>query len=253
MDIEIIKVGQDFLALNKPAGLAVYRPPKEAGASESTVVDWLLKHYPEVRGVGARSEQSLSGYTENRPGIVHRLDRGTSGVLVVARNQAAYEFLKRQFMERTVQKEYLALVWGALKEDGGVINAPLARSRRGGFRWRVAKPSDQNQREAQTEWQVDPAFAKSFGEARHNPPWTLLRLWPKTGRAHQLRVHLAHIGHPIAGDPVYAFKNQPKIDGLTRIFLHAAGLTLALPGEDQPRRLEAPLPEELKGVLTMLE
>lgn len=238
MDIEIIKETQDFLALNKPAGVAVCRSPKLAGQGEPTVTGWLLQNYPEVQGVGESQE---------RPGIVHRLDKGTSGVLVVARNQAAYEFLKAQFVARAVVKEYLALVWTAsakgFGESRGVIEVPLTRSKRGGFRWRVAKPHDKNQRPAITEWQVE----------KRSKDWTLLRLWPKTGRTHQLRVHLAHIGYPIAGDPVYAFKNQPVPAGLKRIFLHAAALRLVLPGESKPRRFEAPLPGELNSVLFILK
>ena len=227
---------KEYLVLDKPAGLAVHSRP---GQTEPTLVDWLLTHYTEVKGVG---EDPV------RPGIVHRLDKGTSGVILVARTQAAYDFFKQQFIKRSVEKEYLALVWQVPKEQSGIIDAPLTRSKKGGFRWRVARGLDKNQRPAMTRWQVEKNLVRpASGEAS----WTLLRLFPKTGRTHQLRVHCASIGHPIAGDPVYAFKNQPTPPGLKRIFLHAAALTVEL-SDGKKRKFEAKLPQELDGALDSL-
>lgn len=224
--VHIIAKTKEYLVLDKPAGLAVQGVP---GRTEGTLVDWLLKNYPEVGQVGEDAA---------RPGLVHRLDKGTSGVILVARTAQSYNFFKRQFIERHVVKEYNALVWGCPKSELGTIDAPLTRSRRGGFRWRVARAADHNGRPALTEWRL----VKSFDQ------WALLRLWPKTGRTHQIRVHLAHIGHPVAGDPVYAFKNQILPPGLERMFLHAGALTLKLP--DGPRhKFEAPLPPALTRVL----
>lgn len=215
--------------INKPAGLTVHPVQSK---NEPTLVDWLLMHYPELKGVGDYAD---------RPGIVHRLDKGTSGILMVARNQNAFQFLKAQFQERSIEKEYLALVWHVPKNESGIITAPLARSRRGGFRMRLATGGDKNQRPAETRWQVERQFKD----------WTLLRVFPKTGRTHQIRVHLASVGHPIAGDPKYHFKRQPTPPGLERIFLHAAALTITLP--NGPRtRFEALLPKELQVVISAL-
>jgi len=233
---------KEYLILDKPAGLAVHPVPERSsvrGKFDFTLTDWLLVNYPEVKGVG---EDPV------RPGIVHRLDKGTSGVILVARTQAAYDFFKQQFIKRSVEKEYLALVWQVPKEQSGIIDAPLTRSKKGGFRWRVARGLDKNQRPAMTRWQVEKNLVRpASGEAS----WTLLRLFPKTGRTHQLRVHCASIGHPIAGDPVYAFKNQPTPPGLKRIFLHAAALTVEL-SDGKKRKFEAKLPQELDGALDSL-
>lgn len=232
-DIKIIYEDEDVLAVNKPAGLMVHPDPKRKDKDEDTLVDWLAKDYPEIKKVG--DEPKL------RPGIVHRLDKETSGVLVIAKNQRAFEFLKRQFQERVVKKEYLALVRGVLNEPKGVIDLPIGKSKKD-FRKRAAKVGVTGKiREAVTEYEV----VKRFGG------YTLVKVFPKTGRTHQIRVHFKAIGHPVVCDKLYGPKKQNCL-GLQRHFLHASSLEIALPSGGRIK-LEADLPDDLQKTLKSLE
>ena len=169
---------------------------------------------------------------------VHRLDKDTSGVLLIAKNDEALEFLQKQFKERKVEKKYLALVVGNLKNKEGEIETLLGRSpadRRKQKAYFMQEPGNEGKRMAQTRYKVLQRFEN----------YDLIEVQPLTGRKHQIRAHFAHLGHPIAGDKLYGFKNQPCPKGLKRHFLHASYLKIKLP-DNQTKELESELPDELK-------
>lgn len=226
--IRIIHAEDDFLALDKPAGIAVHRG---AGVKGETVVDWLVEKYPEIQRVGDDPKE--------RPGIVHRLDKDTSGVMIVARSQQAFEDLKQLFKERKIEKTYLALVLGAPKKKSGTIDAPIGRSAANPTK-RGTGARARGSRTAVTEYRT----LERLGA------WTLLEAKPKTGRMHQIRVHLASIGHPVAGDRTYG-GSRTALPGLGRQFLHAWRLSFSYP-EGRRWQFEAALPEDLDAVLRRL-
>ena len=223
----------DVLAIDKPAGMVVHPAP---GARRGTVVNALLHRLAGLAGVGEAS----------RPGIVHRLDKDTSGVLLVARTTAALEGLARQFRSRTVEKRYVALVHGTMRGERGTVDRPIGRDTRDRKRMsvRVARG-----RTAVTRWAVRERL----------PGATLLDVAPETGRTHQIRVHLASIGHPIVGDGVYGGRRRSgggeadtALATCPRQALHAARLAVAHPTSGAPLVLEAPLPQDLRTVLEAL-
>lgn len=228
----VLHEDDDVLVIDKPAGLLVHRANAED--TSWTLVDALLKRNPEIAGVGDAPEE--------RPGIVHRLDKTASGVMVVAKNQAAFDHLKRQFVDRLAKKEYTALVYGQMEQAAGEINFRIGRSKRSGKM--VALPEESKEgREAITLYDVIQEYSTT----------SLLKVQIKTGRTHQIRAHMQAIDHPIVGDPLYKKKQMKNINPieLDRIFLHAAKLTIELPcGET--KTFEAPLPDELQEVLTNL-
>lgn len=204
-----------------------------------TLADFLVQHFPEVKNVGDESALPDQGY---RAGIVHRLDKDTSGVMVVARRQEAFDFLKKQFQERRVEKEYIVLVAGKIKNKKGAINLPIGRSKNDPTR-RIAKGLMRGKiREALTEYKVKEYFVFEGKE------YTLLSAFPKTGRTHQVRAHFKAIEHPVVCDKLYAGKRFICPLGLTRHFLHACALELTIPSGGR-MRLEAELPEDLAVVL----
>ena len=225
--IKVIKETDDYLVINKPAGLLVHAA---AGKRELTLVDWLLQHYPKIKNVGD---------DKTRPGIVHRLDRDVSGLLLVAKTQPAFLQLKAQFQSRSIVKEYQALVYGALKQDYGSINFLLSRATSGGKM--AARPLSQTGKEALTEYEV----------VKHFINYTHLKLIIKTGRTHQIRAHLTAFGHPLVGDDLYGTKltrQKNKKLNLGRIWLFASRLAFTdLAGKKQEFKL--PMPVELKKVL----
>lgn len=227
-DIQIVYKDPNFLVVNKPAGLLVHKTRK--GKKELTLVDWLLENYPEVKSVG--DEPII------RPGIVHRLDKDTSGVMVIARNQETFNYLKSLFQKHQLQKTYLALVVGKVKEKTGRIEKPI------GIKAGTTKRtvfSEKMQKEAITEYKVI-KFIKL-----KDKDFTLLEVMPKTGRTHQIRVHLAYIGHPVVGDKMYGGK-RTEIEGLERQFLHAQSVEFtSLTGERL--KFETETPEDLKALL----
>lgn len=212
MEIPIIYEDDDLIVLNKPAGLLVHPVTDE----KNTLIDY----FPNAK-------------------LVHRLDQDTSGVMVVAKNEKACEFLKSQFLNRTIKKKYLALVYGILKDKRGIIVKSISKSRKRGGSQTVA-PVGKN-REAITRYEVIQEF----------PDYSLLEVSPETGRTHQIRIHLASIGHPIAGDDKYKFKRQQKIEGLDRQFLHAKYLKFSLPN-GEIKEFYSELPEELSNILKKL-
>ncbi len=236
----VIYKDKNFLAVYKPAGLLTHPVSKANSKSqitnskELTLVDFLVKNYPEVKKVGDEPEI--------RPGIVHRLDKDVSGILLVPRNQKYFEYLKNLFQTRQIKKNYLALVYGEVKPETGIIDKPIS-IKSGTIKRTVHHGKDEKQ--AVTEYRVLKSFKLQAPGSKEND-FSLVEVMPKTGRTHQIRIHLASIGHPIVGDTLYGKKTNPF--GLKRIFLHAESLEFS-PAEGKRIKLEAELPDELKSLL----
>jgi 23S rRNA pseudouridine1911/1915/1917 synthase len=176
---------------------------------------------------------------------VHRLDKDTSGILLIAKNDRSLDFLQKQFKEREVKKQYLALVAGVLKNKEGEIETLIGRSPKDRKKQKVYlahEPGSEGKRKAITEYKVLEKFKN----------YSLIEVTPKTGRKHQIRAHLAYLGHPVAGDKIYGFKNQPRPEGLKRQFLHASYLKIKLP-DGQEKEFKSDLPADLKEVLNNLK
>jgi 23S rRNA pseudouridine1911/1915/1917 synthase len=235
MKIKILYEDANILAIEKPSGLSVHGDGK---TKEVTLVDWILKNYPKMKNVGepiASGEDAIL-----RPGIVHRLDKETSGVLLLAKNKKAYEFLKDQFQNRGIKKIYHTIVSGFIKEDRGMINKPIGRSPND-FRKRLAGRGARGElKEAITEYRVLKRFEEEVGK------FTYLEVRPKTGRTHQIRVHMKFINHPVVCDSLYN-SGKPCPLGITRLALHAKSIEFTnLKGETI--KVESPLPEEFKDL-----
>ncbi|OGL98592.1 hypothetical protein A2304_00700 [Candidatus Uhrbacteria bacterium RIFOXYB2_FULL_57_15] len=229
VDIPVIYEDDDVLVIDKPAGIIVH--PMNETDKRTSVIGSLVQSRPALKKVG---ESKL------RPGIVHRLDKAVSGVMVIAKNNATFEDLKRQFAERKVEKEYVALVYGRMAKDLGTIDFKIARSKTLGRM--VSRPEGQEGKEASTEYEVVDRFKTA----------TLVDVKIHTGRTHQIRTHFKAIGHPVVGDMLYHTKivniRPIKMD---RLFLHAKRLSMTLP--DQSRKtFEVPLPEPLMQILANL-
>ncbi len=223
--IKIIYEDKDVLVINKPAGLTIHAGVK----TEKTLVDWLLEKYPEIKNVGEDPA---------RPGIVHRLDKDTSGVMIVAKNQPAYDWLKNQFKNRLVKKTYIALVRGLVEKDFGTINLPISRSLK--KRIRQTTKTTAASRAAITEYKV----IKRLQDLN----LTLVEAYPFTGRMHQIRVHFKSINHPLAGDKIYTTKKYKDFEKFPRLMLHAQKLKIVLPGSIE-KIFEAELPEDFKNYI----
>lgn len=246
LPLDILYEDADCLVINKAPGMVVH---PAAGQPNGTLVNALLHHCPDLAGIGG----------ERRPGIVHRLDKETSGVMVVAKNMFAFQKLAAQFKNRSVGKEYLALAWGDVKPDEGCIDRPIGRHR--SDRKRMSSVHFLNKsRQAFTEWRVEERFQLKDGNRVH-ATLTLLRLRPRTGRTHQLRVHLADMGHPIVGDKVYGRKRKTVdpagaidsiVEGFLRHALHAQHLLLDNVRSGERLEFSAPLPEDMAGLLRNL-
>ena len=247
--IDIIYENDDFVAINKPAGMLVHRPERgpKSVQEEGVLTDWIKDRYPETKEVGdpstsfPQSNSGRAGQANLRPGIVHRLDEDTSGILLIAKNQHFFEHLKGLFQKHEVKKTYLALVHGRMAGKGriekpiGLISGSVKRSVNGKNLKMV--------KEAVTEYKVLNVLKGKY---------SLLRIFPETGRTHQIRVHLASIGHPIVGDTLYGKKKEDKELELTRQFLHAESAEFGL--EDGSRiKIEAELPSELTDFLESLQ
>lgn len=243
LPLTIVYEDDDLLVVDKPAGMVVHPAP---GHSGGTLVNAVLHHCPQIEGVGG----------ERRPGIVHRLDKETSGLIVVAKNDHAHRFLQAQFKDRTVYKEYLALVEGRLTPARGRITAPIGRHPDDRKRQAVLPVDPQTGvsagRDAITDYNVLGVYAAP-GTSSGAPATTfsLVSAELHTGRTHQIRVHFAWYKHPIVGDTVYGLRKQRlKLD---RHFLHAHRLRLRLPSTGEAREFVAPLPAELQAILDQLE
>jgi 23S rRNA pseudouridine1911/1915/1917 synthase len=223
--LQVIFENDDLMIVNKPAGMVVH---PAAGHFTGTLVHAALAHAPEMEGIGG----------EQRPGVVHRLDKETSGLILMSKNDRAHRWLQDQFRLRKVVKIYLALVDGHPPTPTGRIEAPIGRDPAHRKQMAVV-PADKG-RAAETEYKTLESFAQ----------YAFLEAHPLTGRTHQIRIHLAFIHCPIVGDTLYG-RRHPTL-GLTRHFLHAARLTIQLPGESNVRTFTAPLPPELEQVLNSL-
>jgi 23S rRNA pseudouridine1911/1915/1917 synthase len=224
--LDIVFENEDVLVVNKPAGMVVH---PAAGHASGTLVHAALGHAPDIAGVGG----------QQRPGVVHRLDKDTSGLILLAKNDAAHRWLQTQFRTRAAEKIYLALVDGAPPTRRGRVEAAIGRDLAQRKKMAVVPPG--KGRSAITEYLTLENF----------PVHSLLEAHPITGRTHQIRLHLAFLGCPVVGDTVYG-RSRPTLP-LQRHFLHAARLAIRLPGEAAARIFEAPLPEELIGALNELQ
>ncbi len=232
---KIIYEDNNFLAVDKPAGLLVHKTynPKHEARKEPTLVEWLLKRYPEIRNVGDEPE--------TRPGIVHRLDKDASGLLLVAKNQKYFEYLKSLFQKQQIEKKYLAFVFGRLSPKAGVIEKPI------GIKSGTIKRSVHSEKMAKAATTV----YKVIKELRDEEAdfFSLLEIRPATGRTHQIRVHLSSIGHPLVGDKLYGRKKQPL--WTARLMLH--GYSLGFRAADGQRiQIEAEPPRDFKRILGCL-
>jgi len=232
LPLPIVYQDKDLIVVDKPAGMVVH---PAAGHASGTLVNALLHHVDDLSGIGG----------ERRPGIVHRLDRGTSGLMVVAKNDAAHEELSRQFRDREVEKEYIALVWGEV-QAGRRIDAPIGRD-----------PIDRKKMSAKARRSRE-AVTRIVKTEKFGVVLTLAHVAIHTGRTHQIRVHLSAIGHPIVGDPLYGGVHR-RVPGdlravthLTRPFLHAARLVITHPTENRRMEFTSPLPDDLQHVLDEL-
>lgn len=261
---QILREDKYFLIINKPAGLVVHPDGKTI---EPTLCDWIVKNYPKIVGVGEPSK-GPNGVLLDRPGIVHRLDRETSGVLVIAKTQESFEFLKKSFQTRDVQKTYNTFVWGLVKEDKGSIDRPIGRSKTDFKKWSAERFARGDLRPATTEYKV--LQRKSFVEGEEKGGgeetvklsskdsknskiplnFTFVEAYPKTGRTHQIRVHFKAINHPVVGDALYA-PNHPQMLGFKRLALHSRQISFtSLDGKRV--EVEAPLSEDFQAALKKL-
>jgi len=231
VDFSVVYEDPDLIIVDKPAGLVVH---PGAGHRDDTLVSGLLSRFPDIGEAAARG-----AFEPSRPGIVHRLDKDTSGLMVVARNTVAYDSLVSQIEARTMGRVYVTLALGSLAADEGLIDAPIGRSMRDPTRMAV-RPSG---RGAQTTYRVTKRFSTPAA-------LSLLVVTLHTGRTHQIRVHLSAIGHPVAGDTRYG--GTIRALGLSRPFLHAARLRLTHPVSGEELVFDSPLPEELSEVLGSL-
>lgn len=223
--LDILFEDEHLMVINKPAGMVVH---PAAGHAYGTLVHAAIAHAPQMQGVGG----------EVRPGVVHRLDKDTSGIILLAKDDRSHHWLQEQFRSRQAHKVYYALVDGKPPTPRGRIEAPIGRSSE--QRKQMAVVSEGKGRAAVTEYSTIESF----------PQHTLLEVHPVTGRTHQIRLHLKFIGCPVAGDVVYG--RRVSTIPLKRQFLHAARLTICLPGEKQPKTFEAPLPPDLTSVINHL-
>ena len=229
LPLEVVYQDRDVIVIDKPAGMVVH---PAAGHSSGTLVNALLHHVSDLSGVGG----------EKRPGIVHRLDRGTSGLMVVAKHDAAHTELARQFRDREVEKEYVALVWGVV-QAGRRVDAPIGRD-----------PVDRKKMSARARRSRE-AVTRIVGAEPFGQTMTLARVAIQTGRTHQIRVHLSAIGHAIVGDPLYGGVHR-RVPGdlrvvthLERPFLHAARIAFKHPGDGRRMEFTSALPGDLQRVL----
>ena len=236
--LDIVFDDDELIVVDKPAGMVVH---PAAGVSSGTLVNAVLK----------RISQELSSITPERPGIVHRLDKGTSGLIVVARTVGAYYSLTDQFKQHTTRRKYVALICGDPKQDNGIITAPIGRSRRDRKKMAVTSV---HSREAITHFSV----TARYGE------FSLMEITPRTGRTHQIRVHLSHIGYPVVGDPTYGGRNRAiksarsqavkiALEKLSRQALHAQMLGFIHPDTDEYMEFSTPIPEDIQNVIDALE
>ena len=232
LKIKVLYEDPNILVIDKPEGLAVH---SDGRTKEKTVADWILKHYPRMKNVGEQTEGIA------RPGIVHRLDRDTSGVLVLVKNQKTFLFLKNQFMNREVKKIYHAIVSGSMKEEHGFIKKPIGRSPKDFRKYLAGRGAKGELKDAETFYKVLKKLEFS------NIKYSYLEVRPKTGRTHQIRVHMKYLNHPVVGDPLYN-PDGPHPRGFKRMALHAFSIEFKdLKGKIL--KIESKLPKEFQSML----
>ena len=230
----IIFEDEHLLVVNKPAGLVVHR---DGRTEEGTLTDWVIAHYPNIKDIGGLHTLDSGRYVE-RYGIVHRLDRDTSGVIAIAKDDVTFFELQRQFIDRSTEKIYHSLVWGIFDTKDGVIDEAIGRNRHDFRQWAIAPDARGTLRPATTHYHV-------VGEY---DGCTFVELKPKTGRTHQLRVHLASMGHPILSDERYG-KETGGAFGFDRLALHARALTLQYSGH--AKTFVAPYPADFERAMKL--
>lgn len=252
MRIKILYEDKNILAIEKPSGVMVHHDGK---TKEKTISDWIIKNYPKLKGVGEPA--TFNEKEIDRPGIVHRLDKETFGVLIVVKTKEAFAYLKRQFMDRKIKKTYYAIVSGWVKKDHAIINKPIGRSPKD-FRKKLAGRGVRGElREAITEYKVLKRFKvpvfkirpglENFKRSELGETFSFLEIHPKTGRTHQIRVHMKYINHPIVGDTLYNPKGS-VIKGLNRMALHASIIEFRDP-KGKIIKIESSLPKEFQEVI----
>jgi len=258
MKINILYEDKNLMVINKPAGFAVHSDGKNK--KEKTIADWILENYPSLEKVGEPMEIEYKGekIKISRPGIVHRLDKETSGALLVAKNQKTFLFLKNQFQNHEVKKTYRAFVYGFVTDPKaslatgkrGIINAPIGRSSNDIRAYTAGRGAKEPIREATTEYIILKKFFDTENEndkklQKHQ--FTYVEAYPKTGRTHQIRVHMRYINHPVVSDPIYGGSRENTL-GMNRLALHAYSITFSLPNGEE-KTVESPLPADFKKVV----
>lgn len=239
--IPVLYEDEHVVVVNKPAGISVHA--SASNPDEYTISNWVKENYPDIKSWGEDEELEFQGETVSieRPGIVHRIDRDTSGCILIAKTEPVWKFLKRQFKEHDIKKKYQAIVHGVPKNMRGIITAPIGRAG-GSLVDRKASGADARGtlRDAVTRYVVEKTAKLA------DTSFALVSLYPETGRTHQLRVHMKHIGHPIIADPLYGKKNVESL-GFTRTALHAQNISFKTPNGSVS--VEAPFPGDFMHAL----
>lgn len=239
--IKVLYEDKDCLVVSKPAGLMVHSDGKNEGPF---LADWVLENYPKAKNVGDPMNDS-EGNSLNRAGIVHRLDRETSGVIIIAKTKAGHASLKQQFKDRTIAKKYLAFVWGEMKEEFGTIDRPIGRSSSDFRKWSAYPTARGEIREAQTYW------TRIMNFESDNEKFSLVEVEPKTGRTHQIRVHFSAINHPVVGDSLYAPRRLMTL-GFERLALHSNSIEFT-DTKGKKIKVIAPLPTDFKKAVSKFD
>ncbi len=237
MNIEILYEDGEVVAVNKPAGLVVHSDGK---TKEPSLVDWVLEKYPEIKDVGEPG-RNASGETVLRPGIVHRLDRETSGVMLIAKTKESFELLKKQFQNHEVKKTYHAFVVGEMKTEKGTIDRPIGRSSKDFRMWSAQRGARGEMREAITDYKV---LLRGLG-------YSFVEVNPRTGRTHQIRVHFKAISYPLVSDSLYAPKHENTL-GFNRQALHSYKIVF-VDTLGALREVTAPYPDDFTHALGLLQ
>ena len=250
-DIPVLYEDESCIFINKPAGISVHGDGK---SGEHTLADWILINHPTLAAVGEPMMMRIGkeDITVPKPGIVHRLDKDTSGVMLLAKTHAAYEFFKQQFQEREIKKTYHCFVYGWPKEDTVHIALAIGRDSGNIRKWTVEKAARGMMREAVTDISVLKRFGNRAYEGKGSTEegtYSFVEARPRTGRTHPIRVHLRSINHPIVADSLYAPKRDVAL-GFTRQALHARELTLALPS-GKTVTVQAPYPPDFEAALAV--
>ena len=257
MNIKILFEDKNILVIDKPSGMVIHADGKN---KIKTIADWILLNYPSLKNVGEPMELRINNedLKIKRPGIVHRLDKETSGVLLIAKNQKTFLFLKDQFQKHKIKKVYRAFVYGFVSDPRaslltgkrGVINVPIGRSSKDIQAYTAGRGAREPLREAITEYIVLDRFIDKENYKEENKTeyqYSYVEVYPKTGRTHQIRVHMRYINHPIVSDPLYR-GNKDLALGIKRLALHASSITFTLP-DGKVKTVESPLPVDFKKVI----